>query len=168
MKDREAWPAAVHGATKSQTRLSNWRIETPGIRPQGWGAPICGLNCSSLRENLWAHVTLLPLLCLLPGVWVLTPLLLFPSSQHCVDLFYSFGYRRLFFASLQLVFSEDCSTCRCMFDVFLVGDELRVLLCHFHLLPGTCALVIVSSPKKSGYFYFALDNLILLLVWIYW
>ena len=104
--------------SQSQTWLSNWTtIETPGIRPQGWGAPICGLNCSFLRENLWAHVTLLPLLCLLPGLWVLTPLLLFPSSQHCVDLFYSFGYRRIFFASLQLVFSEDCSTCRCVFDV---------------------------------------------------
>ena len=22
--DREAWPAAVHGVTKSQTRLSDW------------------------------------------------------------------------------------------------------------------------------------------------
>lgn len=49
-----------------------------------------------------------------------------------------------------------------MFDVFLVGDELRVLLCHFHLLLGTGALVIFSSPKKSGYFYIALDNLIFL------
>ena len=24
MKDREAWHAAVHGVTKSQTRLSDW------------------------------------------------------------------------------------------------------------------------------------------------
>ena len=149
-------------ATWSKRVRHDWTttIEIPGIRPQGWGVPIYGLNCSFLKENLWAHVTLLPLLCLLPGVWVLTSLLLFPSSQHCVD--------RIFFASLQLVFSEDGSTCRCVFDVFLVGDELRVLLCHFQLLPGTCALVIFSSPKKSGYFYIVLDNLIFLLVWISW
>ena len=25
MKDREAWRAAVHGVTKSQTRLSDWK-----------------------------------------------------------------------------------------------------------------------------------------------
>ena len=30
MKDREAWHAAVHGVTKSRTRLSKWTaIETP-------------------------------------------------------------------------------------------------------------------------------------------
>ena len=27
MKDREAWRAAVHGVTKSQTQLSNWTEE---------------------------------------------------------------------------------------------------------------------------------------------
>ena len=28
--DREAWPAAVHGVTKSQTRLSDWTTTTTG------------------------------------------------------------------------------------------------------------------------------------------
>ena len=27
VKDREAWRAAVHGVTKSQTRLSDWRTK---------------------------------------------------------------------------------------------------------------------------------------------
>ena len=29
VRDREAWHAAVHGVTKSQTRLSDWKIATP-------------------------------------------------------------------------------------------------------------------------------------------
>ena len=33
MKDREAWRAAVHGVTKSQTRLSDWRTTTLSMRP---------------------------------------------------------------------------------------------------------------------------------------
>jgi len=28
VKDREAWSAAVHGVTKSQTRLSDWATKT--------------------------------------------------------------------------------------------------------------------------------------------
>ena len=31
VKDREAWRAAVHGAAKSQTRLSNWKTTTTTI-----------------------------------------------------------------------------------------------------------------------------------------
>ena len=32
MKDREAWHAAVHGVTKSQTRLSDWTITTKVVQ----------------------------------------------------------------------------------------------------------------------------------------
>ena len=28
VRDREAWPAAVHGVAKSQTRLGNWTTAT--------------------------------------------------------------------------------------------------------------------------------------------
>ena len=31
--DREAWHAAIHGVTKSQTRLSNWTELTEGSNP---------------------------------------------------------------------------------------------------------------------------------------
>ena len=34
VRDREAWHAAVHGVTKSQTQLSNWT--TPNIHWKGW------------------------------------------------------------------------------------------------------------------------------------
>ena len=33
-------------------------------------------------------------------------------------------------ASFQLVFSENCSTCRCTFDVFVEGSEFHILLLH--------------------------------------
>ena len=35
VKNREAWPAAVHGVTKSQTQLSTWTTTTPPSGPQG-------------------------------------------------------------------------------------------------------------------------------------
>ena len=35
-KDREAWGAAVHGVTKSRTRLSDWTTATPTSRSHLW------------------------------------------------------------------------------------------------------------------------------------
>ena len=40
--DREAWHAAIHGVTKSQTRLSNWtelndKITTDDVKKQALG-----------------------------------------------------------------------------------------------------------------------------------
>ena len=37
--DREAWRAAVHGVTKSQTRLSDWAAWTETGKP--WSSPTC-------------------------------------------------------------------------------------------------------------------------------
>ena len=54
-------------------------------------------------------------------------------------------------ASFQLVFTENCSACRCIFDVFWGGGELSVLLFH-HLDPLGCWLVeaLVSFSIKWG------------------
>ena len=38
VKDREAWPAAVHGVTKSQTRLRNWTVTIHIYIYYGWFA----------------------------------------------------------------------------------------------------------------------------------
>lgn len=48
------------------------------------------------------------------------------------DLSYNFGFMR-YSASIQQVFCENCSTCRCIFDVFVGGSELHILLlCHLN------------------------------------
>ena len=52
--DREAWSAAVHGVTKSQTRLSNWTELCPywlyvlHVAGCKWIAPLGIIYCSSL------------------------------------------------------------------------------------------------------------------------
>ena len=47
------------------------------------------------------------------------------------------------FSSFWLVFSENCSTCRCIFDVFTEGDELHtLLLCHLGLNSGKYTFLI--------------------------
>ena len=48
VKDREAWPAALHGVAKSQIQLSNWTTTTPASELSGnemlLSHPICVLN----------------------------------------------------------------------------------------------------------------------------
>ena len=50
VKDREAWSAAVHGVTKSWTRLSNWTTTSPCVFLKGYhtwlcpGRPTCALD----------------------------------------------------------------------------------------------------------------------------
>ena len=48
VKDREAWPAAVHGVTKSQTRLTNW---TPTRRGTGGKIPESFSDLSALMNQ---------------------------------------------------------------------------------------------------------------------
>ena len=51
-------------------------------------------------------------------------------------------------ASCQLVFSENDSTCRCSFNVFVVGGEFRVLLLYrLDLLPK------IKKKKSKKKFY---------------
>ena len=50
MKDRGAWRAAVHGVTKSQTRLSNWtELVITGILRSGH----LGKDRSEVRRDMW-------------------------------------------------------------------------------------------------------------------
>ena len=66
-----------------------------------------------------------------PGAQVPTQLLLFPSCpiSH-VSFLQPWLYRSLS-ASFQLVFSENFSTCRYIFNVFMGGGKFCILLlCH--------------------------------------
>ena len=78
------------------------------------------------------------------------------SSLHYVCMFQSGLYRSS--ASFWLVFSENCSTCRCIFDVFTEGDELHtLLLCHRGLNSGKYTFLIykvkVIIPFLTDYQY---------------
>ena len=59
--DREAWSAAVHGVTKSKTRLSDWTELTGGCWQwmtdcMGMGGQCCtGLSRSAVSHSLWPH-----------------------------------------------------------------------------------------------------------------
>ena len=72
VKDREAWSAAVHGFTKSQTWLSDWKTSTPRFGKKSYGLFILSwpkgsfrLFCKILRKTwkkflaslitLWYH-----------------------------------------------------------------------------------------------------------------
>ena len=50
VKDREAWPAAVHGVTKSWTWLSYWTTTNNHMGTGQW-AGISSLYCENLRQN---------------------------------------------------------------------------------------------------------------------
>ena len=54
--DREAWHAAVHGVTKSQTRLSDWTNWTDTLTPEKrtWGA--ASVTASSLLNALKSFI----------------------------------------------------------------------------------------------------------------
>jgi len=66
--DREAWRAAVHGVTKSQTRLSNWAELTMCLRVQ-WGFTEWRNHIKTLiwekwsccpkknNQDIWKHVS---------------------------------------------------------------------------------------------------------------
>ena len=53
------------------------------------------------------------------------------SYQLCGDLSCSFGCVR----GLLLVFNDNLTTCRCLFDVFVWVDEFHVLLLYHLTLP---------------------------------
>ena len=78
VKDRETWHAAVHGVTKSQTWLSNWKITTAGKKIHRYdvgilnkGRELCFMPCVS--SALMLFCPLQSATCLLQvGLWGLT------------------------------------------------------------------------------------------------
>ena len=53
--DREAWPAAVHGVTKSKTRLwLNW-TDTILMKVSGYFPLLFLFSCSVMSDSLWPH-----------------------------------------------------------------------------------------------------------------
>ena len=80
VKDREAWHAAVHGAAKSQTRLSDWTTKT-FVRVNLWTfscLTVCYVTifecwsrwvCSSLW-NLWVSVYVFACLCQWGNIYI--------------------------------------------------------------------------------------------------
>ena len=53
VKDREAWRAAVHGVTKSQTRLRDWTATDycPNSRVRNWGT-VRSFNVPDVKEQV--------------------------------------------------------------------------------------------------------------------
>ena len=86
-----------------------------------------------LLTSLWGSPSLCnppPLLWRLPGAQVPTWSLLFPSYVIPPGSFSQFWLYKSLSASLHFIFSENFSTCRCIFDVFIGGSELHGLLFH--------------------------------------
>ena len=87
------------------------------------GHPMCGLHCSLPREDLPDLVIPLLFWVLSQGhrSWLDHVCLFLSYSILCVSFLQPWLYKSLS-ASLQLVFSENCFTCRCIFDVFMGGS----------------------------------------------
>ena len=68
---------------------------------------------------------------ILPGREGLT-LYFFSVLPGYVEIFlaYNLGLYRSSSASFWLGLCENCSTCRCIFDVFVGGGEFHILLCQ--------------------------------------
>ena len=58
VKDREAWRAAVHGVTKSQTRLNDNKSIQFSCSGRSWGLPLGRLACLFMEQNPQGSVNL--------------------------------------------------------------------------------------------------------------
>ena len=82
VKDREAWHAAVHGAAKSQTRLSDWTTTKTFVRVNLWTfscLTVCYVTifecwskwvCSRLWNLLWVSVYVFTCLCQWGNIYI--------------------------------------------------------------------------------------------------
>jgi len=103
----------------------------PSVRPQGRDAQYVAWNFPPQGgSQLPCDAASLP--CPLPGAQVPAWLLLSPFYPTPHGSFIHLQLYECLSASLQLVFSENCSTCRCVLDVFGRGSEFCIfLLPHF-------------------------------------
>ena len=100
------------------------------IRSPGMECWVCGLTRSLLMAAVHPCSLSFPL-SPIPGAQVPTWSLFFLSYRITYGFFQQSWLCRSLSASFQLFFSETCSTCKCIFDVFVGGGELHVfLLCH--------------------------------------
>ena len=94
--DREAWPAEVHGVTKSQTWLSNWteltglqncRLPCPSLCPG-----VCTYSCLS---SPWCHPSISSSVVPFPPPLSLSSIRVFSNeSTHCISWpkYWSFSF----------------------------------------------------------------------------
>lgn len=106
-----------------------------GLSISCWTQKWCVLDCSLHRVGVCLGNSVSFPLSLLPGAQVLIWSLFFPFSPITCGSFLQVLLYRSPSASLQFVFSENCSTW-CTFDVFVGRGELHVfLLHHLDLIP---------------------------------
>ena len=92
-----------------------WCAASMGSRRSSQGGPPPMYSISSESPPRGTGPDLITPLPLLPkSMWIFLTVLVVPSLS----------------TSFQLVFSESCFTCRCIFDVFLMRNEFCILLLH--------------------------------------
>ena len=119
VKDREAWCAAVHGAAKSWTRLSEWTTtggwsslcRTPGLG-RAQNSPSCGITYT---------LYLLSLVDPAPGGTGLDGILSVPPSLSCFGSFLVFYCRKPSLVSSDLF--HWCPVDNCDFGVLVRGGK---------------------------------------------
>lgn len=126
------------------------RTHPPMLDPRA-EVTICGLYCLLPRWGSPRPCNLPPLLCPLLGVLVLIWLFLFSSYPILYGSFLRPWFYKSHSVSLQLVFSENCSTCR---DVFLmyswrVRGGVNSSSSYFTILISFCNLFLNDTGRKK-------------------
>ena len=116
---------------------------SPPCRTTGLGCPFFGLTCSLPRVGVCPCNLPFPL-SRLPGAQVPNWSLFFPSYPITYASFLQPWLLRSPSSSFKLVFSENYSTCRCIFYVFLWGGELHILLSYSTILISTPSLISLN------------------------
>ena len=102
---------------------------SPLCRTPEQGHPSCGLI--RLLSRVSVHPMQSSFCCRFPPKGASPELLLFSLSYPATRQSFLQPWLYGNSAGFQLVFQENHSTCRCIFDMFVKGDELHILLfCH--------------------------------------